>query len=555
MSESKTIPEKRKIKLDELFQAFSVIAEDTYAYLCDMKYDYSRWSKGLVDNFGLPSEYMYAAGDIWEEHIHPEDKKTYSEGIADIFAGRSDGHDMQYRARKTNGEYDVCTCRGVVIRDGDGEPEYFAGSIRNHGNQSHVDALTGLRNQYGFFEDLQGHIKNRIPARIAMVGIGKFTQLNEIYGYHFGNMILQRFGRYLMDEVGNRGGTYRLDGTKFAVITETQTAEEIKKSYDGLRDYFRTGISIEDARVVLELNAGILSLDHFNIDDQTVYTCLNFAYDESKQKKQGDPVEFRNELTGDNRKRLETLYAIRSSISKMFNGFFLLYQPIVDAAAEEMIGAEALLRWKNEEYGVVPPDLFIPVIESDPLFPVLGEWILIQALEDAKKAMAACPQFVINVNLSYSQLERADFADMVFQALKTTGFPAEHLCLEITERCRLLDMDMLKNIVVRLRVGGIRIALDDFGTGFSSMSLVKNLPFDTIKIDRSFIQKIEEDEKERKIVNHFTDMASTFGAKVCVEGIETEGMRDILRGYKIRSFQGYFYSRPVAIEELIKWSS
>ena len=155
---SNEISTSSKRKLDSLFEAFDIVAEGTYVYLCNMEYDYSRWSKSAVDTFGLPSEYMYGAGDIWEEHIHPDDRESYHKSIDDIFRGADSGHDMQYRARKRNGEYDVCTCRGVVIKDEEGRPVYFGGVIRNHGLQGHIDTLTGLRNQYGFFEDLQNHI-------------------------------------------------------------------------------------------------------------------------------------------------------------------------------------------------------------------------------------------------------------------------------------------------------------------------------------------------------------------------------------------------------------
>ena len=160
-------------------------------------------------------------------------------------------------------------------------------------------------------------------------------------------------------------------------------------------------------------------------------------------------------------------------------------------------------------------------------------------------------RFIINVNLSYAQLERPDFTDSVWNIIKDTGFEPEKLCLEITERCRLLDLDLLRNIMVTLRTSGVRMALDDFGTGYSSVGLLKNLPFDTIKVDRSFVQKIEEDEKERRLVNSFTEAAGTFGAKVCVEGIETAGMRNILKELSIHSFQGYFYSKPVELGAII----
>ena len=127
------ISEDRRIMLDTLYKAFEVVSEGTYVFLCDMKYDFSRWSKNAVDTYGLPSEYMYGAGDIWENRIHPEDRVVYHKGIDEIFSGNAAGHDMQYRAKRLTGEYDVCISRGVVIWDPSGVPDYFVGIIRNHG--------------------------------------------------------------------------------------------------------------------------------------------------------------------------------------------------------------------------------------------------------------------------------------------------------------------------------------------------------------------------------------------------------------------------------------
>ena len=497
------MPERRIKKLDRLFEAFSIVAEGTYVYICDMRYDVSRWSTSAVIAFGLPSEYMYAAGEIWEEKIHPDDRETYHKGIEDIFSGTSSGHDMQYRAKNIEGNYDVCTCRGTVLLDDNDNPNYFVGVIRNHGIQSHVDTLTGLRNQYGMMEDLQYNISNQTEMLFTMIGISHFSEYNEVYGYHFGNKILQNFARYIYDFVGNTGSVYRLDGTKFAIISKSGSAEIVKRNYEKVRNHFRKGFKVEDKDIILDLNAGFLFINNFSIDYQTVYSCANFAYSESKQRKQGDMVFFANDLTDDNRFRLEKFHAIRGSIMQNFEGFYLVYQPVVDSNTEKLIGAEALLRWKNDKYGLVPPDEFISLLEKDPLFPELGEWILKRALRDAKEIIKKYPDFVINVNLSYTQLEKPDFVEMVIRSIEECDFPANHLCLEITERCRLLNLELLKNVVVNLRGHGVQIALDDFGTGFSSVGIVKNLPFDTIKIDRSFVMRIEEDDKEKELIEHF----------------------------------------------------
>ncbi len=548
-----TVPHDRKRKLNALFETLELVAEGTHVYLCDMKFDYSRWSESAVEAYGLPGTYMFNAGEIWQECIHPEDRERYRIGVEDIFAGHAADHDMQYRVRKTNGEYTLICCRGCVLFDAEGKPEYFCGTLRDQSVKSDVDALTGLRNLYGFLEDVQIKLQSKTPMNLGMIGIRSFSEINEVYGYHFGNRVLQRFGRHLYEFIGEYGTVYRMDGTKFAVLTERRTIKEIRERYETLRSYFRHGITVEDKNVLLDLNAGVLAVNQFGVDNQTVYSCLNFAYGESKMRRQGELVEFYNNLTDENRNRIEKFHTIRASIMRGYKGFFLLYQPVVDAKEEKLIGAEALLRWQSEEYGVVPPNHFIPLLERDPLFPELGLWILKRALIDAKEIMKKNPEFSISVNLSYTQLERPDFVDSVLRILEETSFPPGNLCLEITERCRLLDLDLLKNIIVNLRGKGIRIALDDFGTGFSSVGLVKNLPFDTIKIDRSFVLKIEEDEKERDLMENFTGVASTYGAKVCVEGVETAGMRNILLQYRVQSLQGYYYAKPLKIEDFLIW--
>ena len=163
--------------------------------------------------------------------------------------------------------------------------------------------------------------------------------------------------------------------------------------------------------------------------------------------------------------------------------------------------------------------------------------------------MKTLPSFIINVNVSYAQFSRPDFADQVIEILRRVDYPGDHLCLEITERCRLLDLDMLQHTMVRLRQEGILFALDDFGTGFSSLNILKKLTVDVVKIDRGFVMNIEDDVRDQETVRYVSKLAAVYGAEVCAEGIETPSMRDFLRQYSVRSLQGYLYSRPVPYDK------
>ncbi|MBR1816730.1 MAG: EAL domain-containing protein [Lachnospiraceae bacterium] len=543
---------EKQRKLDELFEAFSVVAEGAYVYLCDMSEDISRWSKSAVNYFGLPGEYIENAGGIWEEHIHTDDRDDYHHSIDMIFSGKDSGHDMQYRAKTRDGNYVVCTCRGVVLRDAEGNPAYFGGAIKNHGIKSYVDTVTGLRSLYGFFEDLRAIFWKKDKSIILQLGISGFSNLNDVYGYSFGNRILQQLGRLVQKKFANVGAVYRMDGTKMVVISRTLCLDEVAERYSELQDAVSHDFYVDDELISLSLNAGLVVADNFDISDKTVYSCLKFAYSESKNRKLGDLVIFHDMLSHDNREVLEKINIIRNNVSENCNGFYLCYQPIMYATSEKLKGMEALVRWKNDTYGSVPPNQFIPVLEQDTLFPKLGKWILRQAMTDGLKFIEKYPDMVMNVNLSYAQMEKDGFIKEVLDLLEETGFPANNLCLEITERCRLLDMELLKDMVKIFRDNGIRIALDDFGTGYASLGILRELPVDTVKIDREYVKDVEKSKADQSTVRFISDLADAFSAEVCVEGVETEEMKDFLKQYKVSSLQGYYYSKPVPSEEFLK---
>lgn len=212
---------------------------------------------------------------------------------------------------------------------------------------------------------------------------------------------------------------------------------------------------------------------------------------------------------------------------------------------------EALLRWNHEPFGEVSPGVFIPWLENDVSFCDLGNWILEKALSDGKPILEKYPDFIINVNIAYTQLENIGFRTAVEEILKRTEFPPENLCLELTERCRVLDREYLKQEIEYFKSIGIKIAIDDFGTGFSSLNLLSELSVDTLKIDRGFVLDIEDKPTNQAIVEAVTLCARKLGVKVCIEGVETRKLIDFLNQYGAYSYQGYYYSKPVRKEEFI----
>ena len=547
------ISEERRLILDKLYRSFEIISEGAYVYLCDMKYDYSKWTEEAVQYFGLPGEYMYHAGDIWEEHIHPDDQKGYHESIQAIFDGTDSGHDMQYRARDREGRYVVCTCRGTVLWDEDGKPDYFAGSIRNHGLVNSIDPLTGFQNQYGLFEHLNVLYSKQTKANIMMIGVGHFSTVNEMWGYDFGNVVIHKLVQILKEEFRNAGVLYRVDGVKFVLLTNTFSIEELQEKYEVLRKKICEKLEVDGYHPNLLLSGSALQIDTFEINPQAMFSCLEYANNMSKENGHGNFVIFKDRLDEGRSNLLLLINAIRKSIEHDCSGFKIFYQPIMKAKDEKIRGAEALLRWECSEYGLIMPNRFIPIIENDPEFVRLGEWILRRALEDTKPLLEKYPDFELNINVAYVQLRQDSFVQMVKENLKKVDYPPENLCLEITERCRLLDINLLKGIFYEMQAIGVRFAMDDFGTGYSSISILDQLKCDIVKIDKVFVDNIAKEARNAKMLSAMHDLAEACGAEVCVEGVESKEQCEIVKKCGADSIQGYYFSKPVPYEDFLNF--
>lgn len=533
-----------------MFSAFEIVADGSYIYLCDLKYDYSRWSAEAVQYFGLPGEYMYQAGELWEEHIHPEDQKSYHESIQDIFSGKGSGHDMQYRAKDRMGRYVVCTCRGSVLLDQEGNPDYFAGSIRNNGLVNNMDSLTGFQNQYGLFEYLNVLYSKQMKANIMMIGVGHFSTVNEMWGYDFGNIVIHKLVQLLKEEFRNEGVIYRIDGVRFVLVTRTLSLEELSERYEKLKKEIKETLVVDGYHPNLRVYGSALEIKNFNVNPQAMYSCLSYAYNISKKSEGGEFQIFRDEIDERRHDLLDLINSVRKSIEDGCRGFVLYYQPIVDASSQKLTGCEALLRWDSPDYGLVGPNQFIPIIENDPIFVRLGEWILRKAMVDIKPLLKQHPEFLLHVNVAYEQLRQGSFAEKVKSCLADTGYPPENLCLEITERCRFISVNILSAILEELRKIGVRFALDDFGTGYSSIKIFKQLKCDIVKIDKAFVDGVAEGSENAMLISVMNELAEIYGAKVCTEGVETKEQCEIIKKCGVDSLQGYYFSKPVPLEEL-----
>lgn len=538
----------RRQLLDDMFDAFSMLSGGNWISLYDIKGEETRWSPGAVEMFALPGEYVPDGAMEWGELVHPEDRKRYADEMGKLTAAGTLSYDITYRVRTKDDSYGIFRNVGAVIRDSDGVPSLVGGLIINEGMTENTDPITILRNENGFSRDLAALLRENRACTILMLGFSRLSEINERQGYGYGNRLLQHVGWMIQENVGEDGTVYRLDGSKFAYITEERSPEEVAGLYEKLRIRLQSGFTLGGIRHNLTANGGLLSTRNLRMNGLTVRTCLNYAYHESKQRKHGNLVVFDGSTNRNARETLEMIDQIRESIVDDCKGFFLEYQPVVEAESGKIAGAEALLRWQDEKYGTVMPLEFVRMLELDFLFVELGEWVLHQAMTDGVKMLEKDPEFTLGVNVSPVQIEDEFFIDSLCEISEDTGFPLDHLCLELTENCRRIDIDDIKKILFAVREEGVRYMVDDFGSGFGSLDFLRELSADYVKFDRKYLEGIEENETARDGIGKFCELVAVYGTHVAVKGVENARMAEILKGYPIDYMQGFFWSEAVGVD-------
>ena len=274
--------------------------------------------------------------------------------------------------------------------------------------------------------------------------------------------------------------------------------------------------------------------------------------EKSKYSNNGEIIFFDDKVFGKDKKNLEMLAKLRECVLNDFEGFYLCYQPLFSAKTEELIGAEALIRWEDSEYGYISPEVFMPWIENDPIFADLGTWILRQAMEQGLKFVENNPDFILNVNITYPQISKPGFKKVVRNILDETGFPPANLCMELTERCRQLEQDKLIKATNYFKSLGIKIAIDDFGTGYSSLNLLSALSVDTLKFDKGFTKDLKTNLVNQNIIQAITECAEKMKIKVCLEGMENRELIDFSKRYNVYSYQGFYFSKPISYDDFME---
>ncbi len=536
----------------ELVKQMASLAKKSYYSITNLKIGITWWSESTLEYFGLEQNYTAIGKEKTKRELHPDDVETFKY----CFGRRVEGNDLdkswEYRV-KDGDKYNRFNAMSRMISDNEGKPLLLITRFVNYGLSDEVDTVTGLRTEAVLTRQLNEYISEGRRGALLKVNLDQFSHISVMYGAAFGDKVLNCVAQLLINIVHNNSNIYKLSGVKFVLALGDIPRKKLREIYEKIEDAMENNVEVEGKKIPLRISAGAVYIEPYMTDSNAVRSRLTYAVNHSRYEHHGELVIFNDEMGGkDNQHQFELIALIHQCATSDFDGFKLFYQPIADTKNGTIRGMEALIRWEKEPYGIISPGIFMEWLEEDPCIFDLGNWILRTALNDIKKVRDELPGCFVNVNVSAAQLERREFRQSVMNILSETGARPEELCLELTERCRDLDVDFLKGEVDFFHSKGIKIALDDFGTGNSSLSLALELPFDELKVDMSFIRDIKDKPQNQAMVQSIIDYAKRTKTETCIEGIENREVDDYIKKFGATWHQGYYYSKPVPIESIEK---
>jgi diguanylate cyclase (GGDEF)-like protein len=409
------------------------------------------------------------------------------------------------------------------------------------------DTLTGLPNRHQFQQRLNQVLQEAYQEKIALIflDLDHFKNVNDTAGHAAGDTLLCDVANRLSACIRSSDMLARLGGDEFVIIAEhIENAHHLEDLAERILAKMRDPFIIDGNQYHLGTSIGISVFPHDGKDGDTLLRCADSAMYLAKEKGRNNYQFFTHELMIRAQHRYTLEKNIRTALKN--NEFLLYFQAKVCLQTQRIVGAEALIRWVMPDLAIITPDDFIPFAEEIGLIVPIGQWVLQQACYHAQYwRTQIAPDFVISVNISPKQFQDPNLPMHIKKALDESGLPAEALQLEITEGLLMNDAELLLTSFALIKQLGVHISLDDFGTGFSSLSYLQRFPIDNLKIDRSFIAKIPENQDSVALTRAIIAMASALGMNVTAEGVENADQMTFLQEAGCHKMQGYYFSKPI----------
>jgi len=416
------------------------------------------------------------------------------------------------------------------------------------------DFLTGLPNRQQLQQQLDKILVDagRLQRRVAVlcVGLDDFKGINEQFSYQTGDQLLLALADRLRGHSGRLGALARLGGDQFALVqADIEQPYEAAELAQSILDDLEATFALDHQEIRLRATIGITLFPEDGDSTEKLLQKAEQTMTLAKSRSRNRYQFYIASVDSEMRRRRELEKDLREALAR--EQFFLVYQPQISYRDHRVVGVEALIRWQHPEHGLVPPDLFIPLAEQNGTIIAIGEWVLDQACRQLREWHdMGFSELRMAVNLSTVQLHHAELPRVVNNLLQIYRLPPRSLELEVTETGLMEDISTAAQHLLSLRRSGALIAIDDFGTGYSSLSYLKSLPLDKIKIDKSFVQDLLDDDDDATIVRAIIQLGKSLGMQVIAEGVETAEQETYIIAEGCHEGQGYYYSKPLPAREL-----
>lgn len=417
---------------------------------------------------------------------------------------------------------------------------------------AYYDALTSLPNRLHFQEYLQNLILKKPTDYLAVIfmDLNRFKEVNDSLGHEAGDMLLKMTGGKLAGLHNECRQIFRLGGDEFVIVEEVDTRVEINKTLQAVRKEFSKPVSISGHDLYVTGSCGISMYPVDGTDFDTLVKCADIAMYIAKEKG-GNTAQFFDESMRDKfRNRLLIENSLRKTVD--LGGFQLFYQPKCKNGM--FTSLEALIRWDDSDFGSVSPALFIPLAEDIGVISRIDQWVLLKACRQMKTWQNENSLFFqVSVNVSAKSFQQGNLILWIQEALLETELDPRYLKIEITESVFIKNLEYVSEVISQIKALGVSVSIDDFGKGYSSLFHLLQLPIDEIKIDRNFIQGINQNEKQQFLVKSIIEMAQGLNLSIVAEGVETQKEKDILLAHGCDELQGYMFCPPLSSSEIETW--
>ncbi|MEO7659521.1 MAG: EAL domain-containing protein [Pyrinomonadaceae bacterium] len=419
---------------------------------------------------------------------------------------------------------------------------------------AYYDALTGLPNR-SFFEDkVSKCLSNDADQNIAIyfVSLDRFKNVRNTLGHALGSRLIKEVAKRLATLAGKGAFAARFDGDEFALLLTGHCDKKLAELAEYVSYLFKEPFNVGDYEIFISISLGICRSGVDGRDSPTLLRNAGAALAEARLLG-GNNYQF---YTCDIHARAVARLAMETDLRRALERgeFELFYQPKIDIRSKRVVGMEALIRWNHPKLGLVSPADFIPVAEETGLIVPIGEWVVKTACSQNKRWHDSGFPLNVAVNLSTCQFQQRDLADTIKDIVRDSGLDPQFLNLEVTESSIMNNAETAVAILRELKDTGIKISIDDFGTGYSSLGVLKNLPIDVLKIDKSFVNDVTHNPDDAAFVTTIVTLAHNLRLKVVAEGVETEEQFNFLRLLRCDEWQGYLFSKPIpaaAFEKLL----